>query len=87
MEVNRKTLIKDIVNMGPRAIEILKNFGMGCIECPSSQNESIEDAAAVHGIDVEALIQSLNKIPLREKLKWKIEKKIEDVMKSRYNIK
>ncbi len=87
MEVNRKTLIKDIVNMGPSAIEILKNFGMGCIECPSSQNESIEDAAAAHGIDVENLIQSLNKIPLRKKIKWKIEKKIEDVMKSRYNIK
>lgn len=87
MKVDRKTLIKDIVNMGPKAIEILRNFGMGCIGCPSSQNESIEDAAAVHGIDVENLIKSLNKIPLREQIKWKIEKKIENVMKSRYNIK
>lgn len=87
MKVNRKTLIRDIVNMGPKAIEILTNFGMGCIGCPSAQNESIEDAAAAHGVDVEKLLQSLNKIPLSEKIKWKIEKKIEDVMKSRYNIK
>lgn len=87
MKIDRKTLIRDIVNMGPKAVEILKKFGMGCIGCPSSQNESIEDAAAAHGIDVENLIQSLNKIPLSERIKWKIEKKIEDTMKSRYKTK
>lgn len=62
MEINRKTLIKDIVNMGTEAIEILLSFGMGCIGCPSSQNESIEEAAIVHGINVENLLKSLNNI-------------------------
>ncbi len=62
MKVDGKTLIKDIVNMGPKAIEILLSFGMGCIGCPSSQYESIEEAAAVHGINVENLLQSLNNI-------------------------
>ncbi|MBM7868753.1 hybrid cluster-associated redox disulfide protein [Clostridium pascui] len=62
MKVNEETLIKDIVNMGPKAIEILIDFGMGCIGCPASQNESIEEAAVVHGINVENLLQSLNNI-------------------------
>ena len=62
MKVEGKTLIKDIVNMGPKAVEILMSFGMGCIGCPSSQNESIEEAAEVHGINVENLLQSLNNI-------------------------
>lgn len=62
MKVNGETLIKDIVNMGPKAIEILIDFGMGCIGCPASQNESIEEAAIVHGISVENLLQSLNNI-------------------------
>ena len=62
MKVERETLIKDIVKMGPEAIQILMSFGMGCIGCPASQNESIEQAAAVHGIDVENLLQSLNNI-------------------------
>lgn len=87
MKVDRKTLITDIVNMGPKAVEILKNFGMGCIGCHLSQNESLEDAAAAHGINVENLIKSLNKIPLSDRIKWKIEKKIVDTMKSRYNTK
>lgn len=62
MKVDGKTLIKDIVNIGPKAIEILMSFGMGCIGCPGSQNESIEEAVAVHGINLENLLQSLNNI-------------------------
>jgi hybrid cluster-associated redox disulfide protein len=62
MKVEGKTLIKDIVNMGPKSVEILMTFGMGCIGCPASQNESIEEAAAVHGINVENLLKSLNSI-------------------------
>ncbi|MEG0772060.1 DUF1858 domain-containing protein [Clostridium sp.] len=62
MKIERTTLIKDIVKVGPKAIEILMSFGMGCIGCPASQSESIEEAAAVHGIEIEKLLQSLNSI-------------------------
>lgn len=62
MKVEKETLIKDIVKMGPEAVQILMGFGMGCIGCPASQNESIEQAATIHGIDVENLLQSLNNI-------------------------
>lgn len=62
MKIEGKTLIKDIVKLGPNAIEILMSFGMGCIGCPASQSESIEDAAAVHGINLDNLLQSLNNI-------------------------
>jgi hydrid cluster protein-associated redox disulfide domain len=62
MKVGKETLIRDIVNLGPEAIEILMNFGMGCIGCPASQAESIGQAAAVHGIDLEKLLESLNNI-------------------------
>ena len=62
MKVEKETLIKEIVNIGPEAVQILMDFGMGCIGCPASQAESIEQAAMVHGIDVEELLQSLNNI-------------------------
>ena len=60
MTVTKETLIKDIVGLGPEAIDVLFKFGMGCIGCPASQMESIEDAANVHGINVEDLLLSLN---------------------------
>ncbi|AKN31273.1 disulfide oxidoreductase [Clostridium carboxidivorans P7] len=62
MKVEKQTLIKDIVKMGQEAVQVLMDFGMGCIGCPSSQAESIEQAAAVHGIDVEKLLERLNQV-------------------------
>ena len=34
--------------------------GMHCIGCPASQGESLEEAAMVHGIDVDLLLTRLN---------------------------
>lgn len=42
--------------------EVFMGFGMHCISCPVSQMETIEEAAQVHGIDVEFLLKKLNEI-------------------------
>ena len=34
--------------------------GMGCVGCPSSPGESIEQAAYVHGMDLDELLGRLN---------------------------
>ena len=58
--VNRKTLIGEIVNQHPEAAEVLLEIGMHCLACPASQGESLEDACAVHGVDTESVIKSIN---------------------------
>lgn len=60
MEITKETLIGDIVRNKPEAIETLMRFGMGCVGCPASQMESLEEAAAVHGLDLDALVKALN---------------------------
>lgn len=85
IKVNEKTLIKDVISMGPKAVDILKKSGLECVACSASQKESIEEAAKIHKIDLDKLIKSLNKIPLGEKIKWKIESKLINSIKSRYS--
>ena len=34
--------------------------GMHCLGCPSSQMESLEEAAMVHGLDVDVLVNQIN---------------------------
>ena len=41
-------------------IPVLFEIGMHCLGCPSAQAESIEDAAMVHGIDAELLVEKIN---------------------------
>ena len=33
---------------------------MHCVGCPSAQGESLEEAAMVHGMDVDALVEEIN---------------------------
>lgn len=58
--VNGKTVIGEIVNMYPDAVEVLLDAGMHCLGCPASQAESLEDACSVHGLEAQPLIDALN---------------------------
>lgn len=59
--ITKDMTIGEVVRMKENAPEILMSFGMGCIGCPSAQAESIEDAANVHGLNLESLLEALNK--------------------------
>ena len=61
MKITKDTLISETLKINPKAAEILMGFGMGCLGCPSSQMESLEQAAEIHGIDLEKLLEELNK--------------------------
>ncbi|MBU5437037.1 DUF1858 domain-containing protein [Tissierella sp. MSJ-40] len=60
MEITKDMLIGEIIRKKPESVDILLGFGMGCIGCPGSQMESLEEAAMVHGIDLEKLMNALN---------------------------
>lgn len=61
MKISRDTLISETLRLNPKAAEILMRYGMGCLGCPSAQMESLEQAAEIHGIDLEKLLAELNK--------------------------
>ncbi len=60
--ITKETVIGEIVAKGDKYVETLLGAGMHCLGCPASAGESLEEACAVHGIDVEALVEELNKI-------------------------
>jgi hybrid cluster-associated redox disulfide protein len=59
--INKDMTIGEIVRNNPDSVEKLMAFGMGCVGCPSAQMETLEEAAAVHGLNLEALLEGLNK--------------------------
>lgn len=61
MKITKETLIGDILEFNAEATApFFLNMGMHCLGCPSSRNESVEQACAVHGVDAEKLIEQLN---------------------------
>ncbi len=60
MKVTKDMIIADIVRDVPGAIDVLFAAGLGCVGCPASQMETLEEAAQVHNLNLDELIKNLN---------------------------
>ena len=59
-KVSKDMLIGQLLQIDANIAPILKRAGMHCLGCPSSQMESLEEAAMVHGLDVDVLVNQIN---------------------------
>lgn len=62
MKLNKNMTIGELIRTYPQTVEVLMDFGMGCVGCPASQAETLEQAAMVHGYDADLLITKLNQV-------------------------
>ena len=61
MKFDKDTRIGEILEKAPEKAEILLEIGMHCLGCPAALVETLEEACMVHGIDVEDVLEELNK--------------------------
>ena len=54
--------IAKMITANPDVVPILLNAGMHCIGCPSAMGETIEEAAMVHGLDADMLLEDINEL-------------------------
>ena len=55
--------IKAILDMKPRAHEILRDFGLGCVQCELNNFETLEEGAKGHGLtdsEIQELVDLIN---------------------------
>ena len=60
MKITKDTIIGDILNIAPQTAPLFMSIGMHCLGCPASRGETVEQACAVHGVNVEALLAKIN---------------------------
>lgn len=58
--IEKTTKIGELLEIAPDKASILLEAGMHCLGCPASQEETIEEACSIHGIDVEEILKQLN---------------------------
>ena len=59
-QVTKDITIGELLRIDMGVAPILINAGMHCLGCPASQGESIEEAAFVHGLDPDELMEQIN---------------------------
>lgn len=60
VQVSKDMTIGDILSQSPEVAPILMEIGMHCLGCPASQAETLAEAAMVHGIDGNLLLEKIN---------------------------
>lgn len=60
MQVTKDMIIADVLMKDRALVPIFMSHGLHCLGCAAANMETIQEAAAVHGIDADALINDLN---------------------------
>lgn len=59
---SRDMTILEALQAHPLSREVFLRYGMTCVSCMGAQMESIEVGARIHEIDVDELVDELNRL-------------------------
>ena len=59
MRLSENTTIGELLDEAPQMKEILASMGMHCSGCPSARRETLGQAAEVHDMDIDDLLEDL----------------------------
>ncbi len=59
-KITKEWTLGEVLQENEDLADVLMGFGMHCFSCPLSQMETLEEAAEVHGVDIDFLIKKLN---------------------------
>jgi hybrid cluster-associated redox disulfide protein len=61
-KITKEMKISEIAEKYPQTLSLFLEKGLHCIGCPIAQDENLEEAAKVHDLDLEKLLEELNEI-------------------------
>lgn len=61
-QITKEMTIGEILRTNPDVAPVLMEAGMHCLGCPSAQAESLEEAAMVHGMDINDLMAKIEAV-------------------------
>ena len=60
--ITKEMTIGEILRTNPKVAPVLLEAGMHCLGCPSAQGESLEEAAMVHGMNIDELMAKIEAV-------------------------
>lgn len=58
--ITKDMLLTEVIQKCPEVAFVFLKHGFNCLGCPSAQNETIEEAAMAHGLDLNSFLEELN---------------------------
>jgi len=61
-QITKDMTFHQVMRMSPEVLKVLAKFQLGCVGCMGAQQETLENGAMAHGLDIDELLQELNAI-------------------------
>lgn len=58
--INKDMTFFELMRAYPESVKVLQKHNLGCVGCMGAQNESLEQGARAHGLDIDVLLSDLN---------------------------
>jgi len=59
-EITKDMTIFEVLQNNNKLASVFMEFGMHCFGCPRARGETVEQAAASHGVDLAVMLDKLN---------------------------
>jgi hybrid cluster-associated redox disulfide protein len=59
-QITKDTIIAEILQLAPDAAPLFQAQGMHCLGCGRARSETLAQACAGHGVDVDKMLEDLN---------------------------
>ncbi|MFA5767589.1 MAG: DUF1858 domain-containing protein [Candidatus Paceibacterota bacterium] len=60
-KITKDMTIDEVIQKYPKSAVVFMEHGFHCIGCPASQAETVEQGAELHQVDLNKLLDDLNK--------------------------
>ncbi|WP_303722827.1 DUF1858 domain-containing protein [Malonomonas rubra] len=61
-KITKDMTFHQVLQMAPEVAKVLGTFNLGCVGCMGAMNETLEQGARAHGLDVDEILKALNTI-------------------------
>ena len=61
-KITKDMTFHQALQMSPEVARVLGEFNLGCVGCMGAMNETLEQGARAHGLDVNDILNALNAI-------------------------
>ena len=58
-QITKDTIIADILKIAPDSVPLFRSIGMHCLGCVMASGETLSQACAAHGVDVDDFLSRL----------------------------
>ena len=58
-QITKDTIIAKILEIAPDSVPLFRSMGMNCLGCAMASGETLGEACAAHGVDVDELLPKI----------------------------